>query len=207
MLLVYGDRILPQLAVQTPGAFAVTQPLCQPGTVAVGDVDRISVLVNETEIFRDGPERHITAADALGKGPDDAVCVQLAVTQTAQTAKIVRHRFRSGRVCVSSQSLSCRADGRTKQLRRKLRSFKNSDLALLRGAFSLAVAAARCLHDRVKPRHLPVNKREVHIHAGFDQRGRYHTARPAFFKASSDPGKNLLTLSGDHESGQMEAAL
>ena len=58
----------------------------------------------------------------------------------------------------------------------RLLRLENRDNALLRQAFSLPIAAACRLNDRIQPRFRAVYNGEIKIHACFDQAGSNHAA-------------------------------
>ena len=84
-------------------------------------------------------------------------------------------------------------------------SIKNPDDALRRGALSLPVAAPGGLENRVQACCLAEHYREIHIHAGLDQRGGYHTAGKSFPEAAADLPELLFAVIWVHEGGQMKA--
>ena len=177
MRLVDSDRIAPQLPVKLPGALARFQLFDERRPAAKRDINRACVFVDQMESLRHGTERHRAALNARLKRFDDAGLVQRFAAQAAQGVKIAAHRLRRAGVPVPCKRFPRRAHRRAEQERRQLGALKNRDDALLRRPLSLAVAAARRLQDGIEPRKLAIDRREVHVHARFDQRGGDHPAR------------------------------
>ena len=110
-------------------------------------------------------------------------------------------------VALTLQGLPRRPDILPEQLGRRGLPGEDGDDALRGVPLSVAVAAPGGLQDRVQTGHLPVDRREIHVHARLDQGGGDHPAGQAVHQALAHGLQNLLPMDGAHQRGQVEAAL
>ena len=167
----------------------------------------VCALVDQVKLLCHRPEREFASFKSLRERPDDALLVQRFTVQTPQIMEIPLHRLGRCRITAFLQRVFSGSDSGFEQQRRQLCSLKYCDNAFVCGTLSLAVAASCCLHNRIQSGQLPVYGGEIHVNAGFDQRCGDHAARLALLQARSYLLKKCLSLRGDHQSGEMVAAL
>ena len=83
---------------------------------------------------------------------------------------------------------------------------ENKDHTFCRRTLALPVAPARRLNLRIQPGFRPIDHREIHIHARFDQAGGDHPARFSVFQPPPDFSQYIAAVVGCHQCGEVETA-
>ena len=117
------------------------------------------------------------------------------------------YALRIAGVAIALERIPRRLDVLLEQLGYRILSCVDGDDAPGGIPLAVAVAAPRGLQNRIQTGHLPVDRREIHVHARLNQRGGDHPAGQAVLQALANDLQNRLAMGRAHQRGQVKAAL
>ena len=209
MVRVNVDGELSQLPEQSAADLPAAQPIDKGGAGVDGQVDCDSGAVDQPKHFCYRSKRENTPLQPFAKGRQDVLSVQRGVPlQRAVKRKVMLDRRRGGGVFKLRKRLPCRVDVLADHAGGPLPGqTEYRDGAFLGRALSLAVAAPGGLQDGIQPGFLAPGSGEIHIYAGFDQRGRDHPAGQARFEPGADLFQQPLAVGRAEQRRQAIAPL